>query len=201
MSVQHTKTTHAIRRTIGVFEIIGLVIIALATIYAGFTEVTHMVRTATVTLGDLLLLFLYLEVLAMVAIYLDSGKLPIRLPLYIAIIAMARYLILEMKELSEWEMLAVGFTIILIALAVLALRYGSLKFPSQDRLGPRWFAAPNHPPRIGDQDGRYDDLLESDDDTHIKKQQTRVTEGNDQPNKNRPRRPRRRRPNNPAPDA
>jgi protein PsiE len=145
VSVQHTKTTQVIRRTIGVFEIIGLVIIALATIYAGFTEVTQMVLTATVTLGDLLLLFLYLEVLAMVAIYLDSGKLPIRLPLYIAIIAMARYLILEMKELSEWEMLAVGFTIILIALAVLALRYGSLKFPSQDRMGPRWLAPTSKP--------------------------------------------------------
>lgn len=142
MSVHHTATTRTIRRTIGIFEIIGLVIIAIATIYAGFAEVRHMVSTQVVTLGDLLLLFLYLEVLAMVAIYLDSGKLPIRLPLYIAIIAMARYLILEMKELNEWEMLAVGVTIILIALAILALRFGSLRFPSEDRLGPRW-AAPN----------------------------------------------------------
>lgn len=140
MSVHHTHTTRAIRRTIGVFEIIGLVIIAIATVYAGFIEVKHMVNNATVTLGDLLLLFLYLEVLAMVAIYLDSGKLPIRLPLYIAIIAMARYLILDMKELSEWEMLAVGVTIILISLAILALRYGSLRYPSEDRLGPRWKA-------------------------------------------------------------
>lgn len=138
MSVEHTQTTRAIRRTIGLFEIIGLVVIAIATIYAGFTEVQGMVSSATVTLGDLLLLFLYLEVLAMVAIYLDSGKLPIRLPLYIAIIAMARYLILEMKELNEWEMLAVGVTIILISLAILALRYGSMRYPSQDRLGPRW---------------------------------------------------------------
>jgi len=152
MSVQHTTTTRVIRRTIGVFEIIGLVVIALATIYAGFIEVRHIVNTATVTLGDLLLLFLYLEVLAMVAIYLDSGKLPIRLPLYIAIIAMARYLILEMKELSEWEMLAVGVTIILIALAVLALRYGSLRFPSQDRMGPRWMA-----PKTNPQKSDYDD--------------------------------------------
>jgi len=140
MSVQHTPVTRTIRRTIGIFEIIGLVIIAIATIYAGFAEVKHMVNNATVTLGDLLLLFLYLEVLAMVAIYLDSGKLPIRLPLYIAIIAMARYMILEMKELTEWQMLAVGVSIILISLAILALRYGSLRFPSEDRLGPRWKA-------------------------------------------------------------
>jgi protein PsiE len=140
MSVNHTPVTRTIRRTIGIFEIIGLVIIAIATIYAGFSEVKHMVNNATVTLGDLLLLFLYLEVLAMVAIYLDSGKLPIRLPLYIAIIAMARYLILEMKELSELQMLAVGVSIILISLAILVLRYGSLRFPSEDHLGPRWKA-------------------------------------------------------------
>ena len=184
MSVQHTKTTHAIRRTIGVFEIIGLVIIALATIYAGFTEVTHMVRTATVTLGDLLLLFLYLEVLAMVAIYLDSGKLPIRLPLYIAIIAMARYLILEMKELNEWEMLAVGFTIILIALAVLALRFGSLKFPSQDRLGPRWMSAQPIKNTIDDHDERLDDLLEND--SERQSHQHRVTEGHRRTRRRRP---------------
>lgn len=76
MSVHHTPVTRTIRRTIGVFEIIGLVIIAIATVYAGYAEVMHMVSNATVTLGDLLLLFLYLEVLAMVAIYLDSGKLP-----------------------------------------------------------------------------------------------------------------------------
>ena len=47
----------------------------------------------TVTLADLLLLFIYLEVLAMVTIYLDSGKLPVRMPLYIAIVALARYMI------------------------------------------------------------------------------------------------------------
>jgi protein PsiE len=138
MPVQHTRTTHAIKRGIRMVELLGLVIIALATVFAGFTEVMVMISNAKVTLGDLLLLFLYLEVLAMVAIYLESGKLPIRLPLYIAIIAMARYLILEMKDLNEWQMLAVGVTIILISLAILALRYGSLKLPSEDRVGPHW---------------------------------------------------------------
>lgn len=142
MEVQHTRTTSIIRRGIGISEIIGLTIIALATIFAGFTEVKFMITQREVTLGDLLLLFLYLEVLAMVAIYLDSGKLPIRLPLYIAIIAMARYLILEMKDLTEYEMLAVGLTIVLIAASILVLRYGSLKFPSEDRVGPRWAAMP-----------------------------------------------------------
>jgi len=69
----------------------------------------------------------------MVAIYLESGKLPIRLPLYIAIIALARYLILDMKELNEWEIIAVAVTIILIAISTLILRYGSLKYPYKQR--------------------------------------------------------------------
>lgn len=133
MTIKHTPATNFIKRTIGYVELAGLITIALATVFAGAVEVISMISTGVVTLGDLLLLFLYLEVLAMVAIYLESGKLPIRLPLYIAIIAMARYLILDMKELNQWEMLAVGITIILISLAVLVLRYGSLKFPSNDR--------------------------------------------------------------------
>jgi protein PsiE len=92
-----------------------------------------MVQNMKVTLGDLLLLFLYLEVLAMVAIYLDSGKLPIRFPMYIAIIALARYLILDMKNLNEWQMIAVAATMLMIAFAVIIIRYGHLKLPYGDR--------------------------------------------------------------------
>lgn len=122
-----------IKRSIRISEIIGLIIIAIATVIAGIQEVWVMIENMRVTLGDLLLLFLYLEVLAMVAIYMDSGKLPIRFPMYIAIIALARYLILDMKNLSEWEMIAVATTMLMIAAAVIILRYGHLKLPYSDR--------------------------------------------------------------------
>lgn len=122
-----------LKRVIRQFEFIGLIIIALATVYAGGHEVWSMIQAKTVGLGDLLLLFLYLEVLAMVAIYLDSGKLPIRLPIYIAIVALARYLILEMKTLSEWEMIAIAATVTLLSISTLILRYGSLRFPYNTR--------------------------------------------------------------------
>jgi len=117
-----------LKRVIRGVVFIGLVIIALATVVAGIEEVGKMLVAQTVTLGDLLMLFLYLEVLAMVAIYLDSGKLPIRMPLYIAIVALARYLILDMKSLSEWEMIAIAGTITLITLSILILRYTSANF-------------------------------------------------------------------------
>ena len=89
----------------------------------------HMVNMREVTLGDLLLLFLYLEVLAMIGIYLKSGKLPIRFPIYIAIVALARLLILDLKSLTEWEMIAIAGTITLLSFAVLVLRYGHIKLP------------------------------------------------------------------------
>ena len=117
------------KRAIVFTENIGLVIIAIATVIAVGIEITTMVSARTVTLADLLLLFIYLEVLAMVAIYLDSGKLPVRIPLYIAIVALARYLILDMKNMDSWHMLAISGAILIITIAILIHRYGHTKFP------------------------------------------------------------------------
>jgi protein PsiE len=122
----------SIKKAIRHVEMIGLVFIALATIFAFGHEMLYVILSFKVTLGDLLLLFLYLEILAMVAIYMDSGKLPVRLPLYIAIIALARYLILDMKNLSEYQMLAISGTMVLIALTVIIIRYGHVKLPYKE---------------------------------------------------------------------
>jgi len=119
-------------KAIVVAENIGLIIIAIATVIAVGIEVTSMVSAKTVTLADLLLLFIYLEVLAMVAMYLDSGKLPVRMPLYIAIVALARYLILDMKSMDNWRMLGISGAILLITIAVLLHRYGHAKFPYKE---------------------------------------------------------------------
>jgi protein PsiE len=108
---------------------LGLLIIAVATLIAGGIEIGVMVAAKTVTLADLLLLFIYLEVLAMVGIYLDSGKLPVRMPLYIAIVALARYLILDMKNLDTWRMVGISGAALLIAVAILVIRFGHTRFP------------------------------------------------------------------------
>lgn len=110
-------------------EDIGLIIIALATVFAVGIEVSSMIAARTVTLADLLLLFIYLEVLAMVASYLESGKLPVRMPLYIAIVALARYMILDMKGLDTWRMLGIAGAVLLISVAILVHRYGHTRFP------------------------------------------------------------------------
>lgn len=89
----------------------------------------RMVGAGAVTLGDLLLLFIYLEVFAMVGIYLESHRLPVRLPMYIAIVALARYLVLDIKEMDPWRILGVSSAILLIAISVLVVRSGHVRLP------------------------------------------------------------------------
>jgi len=96
---------------------------------AGAFEVKTMIGASMVTLADLLLLFLYLEILAMVGVYFRSGQLPVRFPIYIAIVALARYLVLDMKGLDVWRMLGVAGSMLLLAFAVLVIRYGHTRFP------------------------------------------------------------------------
>jgi protein PsiE len=116
-------------RGLAIIENIGLVIIALATLIAIGQEIYSMVIKARVDLADLLLLFIFLEVLAMVGSYLDSGKLPVRMPIYIGIVALARYLILDMKEMDNWRIVTVASAALILAVAVLVIRYGHIRFP------------------------------------------------------------------------
>ncbi len=115
-----------------IVELAGLLIIAFATTVAIWQEALVMIEARKVTLADLLLMFLYLEVLAMIGQYFRSGHIPVRYPLYIAMVALARYLILDIKELTELRVMATAGAILLLTLAVLAIRYGHVKFPYRE---------------------------------------------------------------------
>ena len=116
-------------KALGVVEDLGLVLIAVLTVIAMGFEVITVINNAAVTLADLLLLFIYLEVLAMVGLYLKSGRLPVRMPLYIVIVALARYMALDMKNLDSWRMLGLAAAILIVAIAILVIRYGHTKLP------------------------------------------------------------------------
>jgi protein PsiE len=117
---------------LGVIEHVGLAVITVATVIAGSRDVAIMVAARAVTLTDLLLLFLYLEVLAMVGLYYRSGKLPVRFPIYIAIVALARYLVLDMKAMNELQLIGIAGAILMLALAVLVIRLGHVRYPYDD---------------------------------------------------------------------
>jgi len=127
--MQRFRLSHPVHGVVQGLELLGLVVILIATVVAAGQDIAGMIAARQVTLADLLLLFLYLEVLAMIGAYLQTGRLPIRYPIYIGIIALARYLVLEIKDLEAWKMLAVGATMLILAGTVLLLRYGHLKLP------------------------------------------------------------------------
>jgi len=113
---------------LSVVEHVGLAVVTLATISAMTGEVGIMLTAGQATLADLLLMFLYLEILAMVGLYYKSGKLPVRFPIYIAIVALARFLVLDLKNLDFWQILGVAGGVLLLTLAVLVIRYGHVKY-------------------------------------------------------------------------
>jgi len=117
------------RRSANVIEDLGLWIVLAATLVAGSLEIWKMIEARTVTLTDILLLFIYLEVVTMVDVYWRSGKLPVRMPLYIAMVALARYIILEAAHLDAWQVVGLAGAIFVLALAVLVIRFGHLKLP------------------------------------------------------------------------
>jgi protein PsiE len=118
-----------IKKLLNLIENIGLLIILIATLVAIGTEVWVIVIAGKVLLSDLLLLFIYLEVISLIGIYYESHRLPVRYPIYIAIIALARFIILDSKELVPWGLVGVSLAILILTISVFLIRFGHVRFP------------------------------------------------------------------------
>ena len=103
-------------------QLILMVIILISTVIAVGIEMYKMFENRSVTLADLLLMFLYLEVLAMVRVFWNQQSISITLPLLIAITALARFIILQGKELDPTALVYEAIAIVLIAGAIVILR-------------------------------------------------------------------------------
>ena len=123
------------RHLIAIIEDLGLVLILLATTGAIGQAAWGMIEHRQVELADLLLIFILLEVITMVESYWRLGKLPVRIPLYIAMVSMARYLILDTSDAHDVHALFITGAILILALAVFVVRFGHLKYPYEDERG------------------------------------------------------------------
>ena len=103
-------------------QLVLMVIILISTVIAVGIEINKMFIIQSVTLADLLLMFLYLEVLAMVRVFWDQQSISITLPLLIAITALARFIILQGKEMDPTALVYEAVAIVLIAGAIVILR-------------------------------------------------------------------------------
>ena len=103
-------------------QFILLTVILISTVIAVGIEIQKMFINQSVTLADLLLMFLYLEVLAMVRVFWDQQSISITLPLLIAITALSRFIILQGKEMDPAGLVYEAVAIVLISLAIVILR-------------------------------------------------------------------------------
>ena len=103
-------------------QLVLIIIILISTIIALVIEIYTIFVNKNVTLADLLLMFLYLEVLAMVRVFWDQQSISITLPLLIAITALARFIILQGKEMDPSALVYEAVAIVLIAAAIVILR-------------------------------------------------------------------------------
>ena len=99
-----------------------LILILISTIIAIFIEVLNMYSAKSVTLADLLLMFLYLEVMAMVRVFWEEQSIRITLPLLIAITALSRFIIMQGKEMDPSALVYQSVAILLIAIAIVVMR-------------------------------------------------------------------------------
>lgn len=127
------------------FHLLGLFAIGAATVWSAAIAYSHMITKGAATIEDLLLLFIYLEVGAMVGIYFKTNRLPVRFLIYVALTALTRHLIgttnvpidhsAGTPQLLELNTLVLAGAIALLAIAVLVLRFGSYQFPSEPDAG------------------------------------------------------------------
>ena len=103
-------------------QLILMCIILISTVIAVGIEIYKMYQNLSVTLADLLLMFLYLEVLAMVRVFWDEQSIRITLPLLIAITALSRFIILQGKEMDPSALVYESVAILLIAVAIVVMR-------------------------------------------------------------------------------
>lgn len=114
------------------FHLLGLFAIGAATVWAAAIAFTAMMRKGGASIEDLLLLFIYLEIGAMVGIYFKTNHMPVRFLIYVAITALTRHLVgyVNAQHKPEMDLLITAGAIFILAISVLVLRYASFKFPS-----------------------------------------------------------------------
>jgi phosphate starvation-inducible membrane PsiE len=115
-----------------VFHLVGLFVIGAAIVWASWAEVIKIISHGGPEIKDVLLLFIYLELGAMVGIYFQTKRLPVRYLLYIAVTALTRVLAIDIKEMSDIHMITLTAAILILCLAVLVLRIGSTRFGEPD---------------------------------------------------------------------
>ena len=107
---------------IRITQLVGAAIVLIATTIAFCLEILKMANVQSIELADLLLLFIYLEVMGMVGNYWSNQSVRLTYPLFIAITALSRLIILQKKDVDASSLIYESGAILLLAIAIVVLK-------------------------------------------------------------------------------
>ena len=109
-------------------QLVAVVVVLISTIIAFFLEMKEMYDNKDITLADLLLMFIYIEVIGLVRSYWETQSVRITYPLIIAITALARFIILQDKESDPANLIYISLAILIVAVATVIIRFRNSKY-------------------------------------------------------------------------
>ena len=119
--------------TIRNIQLVAALIVLSATVLAFILEIEKMYRNQTINLADLLLLFIYIEVIGLIRSYWETRSVRISYPLVIAITALARYIILQDKNDDPSTLLYIALAILIVSLSTVIIRFRNSKYLKIDQ--------------------------------------------------------------------
>ena len=114
--------------TIRNIQLTAVLFVLVSTIIAFFLEVKEMYDNRNIELADLLLMFIYIEVIGLVKSYWETRSVRITYPLVIAITALARFIILQDKESDPSNLIYISIAILIVAIATVVIRFRNSKY-------------------------------------------------------------------------
>jgi len=120
-------------QTIRNIQLTAVMIVLVSTIIAFFLEMREMYMNKNITLADLLLMFIYIEVIGLVRSYWETRAVRITYPLVIAITALARFIILQDKESDPSNLIYISVAILIVAIATVIIRFRNSKYLKIDK--------------------------------------------------------------------
>ena len=109
-------------------QLVAVIIVLAATIIAFFLEILQMYENRDVNLADLLLMFIYIEVIGLVRSYWETRSVRITYPMIIAITALARFIILQDKDQDPTNLIYISLAILIVAIATVIIRFRNSKY-------------------------------------------------------------------------
>ena len=109
-------------------QLVAVIVVLISTIIAFFLEMKEMYNNKDITLADLLLMFIYIEVIGLVRSYWETQSVRITYPLIIAITALARFIILQDKESDPANLIYISLAILIVAIATVIIRFRNSRY-------------------------------------------------------------------------